>query len=126
MFRRTTVAALRCTPIVRAGPFAMFLIRSKGKHTGMPIKERAKKVVAEYRALSPDQLAELRKAASEHKMTPPKGWRMREAEKQKKKDQGIKRAPTAWTRTIEAHYREFTHLPLKERFAAIAAKYYKK
>jgi hypothetical protein len=88
MFRRTAVARLRCTPIARGvAPFVMYLIRSKGKHTGMPATERAKKVAAEYRALSPTKLAELRKAGSAHK-TLPKGWRMREAEKKENKDQG--------------------------------------
>jgi hypothetical protein len=127
MFHRTAVARLRCTPIARGvGPFVMYLIRSKGKHTGMPVTERAKKVAAEYRALSPTKLAELRKAGLAHKTLPKKGWRMREAEKKENKIKGIKRAPSAWTRTIKAHYHEFTHLPVTQRFGAIAAKYGKK
>jgi hypothetical protein len=126
MLRRTAVANLRCTPIARGvGPYVMFLIRSKGKHMGMPAKERSSRVTAEYRALSPDQLAELRKAASEHQTLARKGSK-RAAKKKVKKAKGSKRAPSAWTETIKAHYHEFTHLPIKERFAAIAAKYGKK
>ena len=57
----------RCnTSKLSVGTFARFMMDGKGKHTGIPVAQRAKLVVAEYNALksNPAQFAELVKRAA--------------------------------------------------------------